>query len=109
VIKQSVLQTIIDGVLSIPSAVIHTVIFAAWFVFGWNVGLLTNLVSLESIYLVIFIGIKQHAHHKAMKRHIELATTDDIILREIQRLHERISFINRPRLEAKENNATVAK
>jgi len=51
-----------------PSAIVHTVIFGAWFVFHWGINLLTNVVSLEAIYLSIFIGIgTANIHHHVDK------------------------------------------
>lgn len=47
-----------------PSAIIHTLVFVVWFAIGWNVNLLTNIVSLEAIYLSIFIGIGTQDVHK---------------------------------------------
>lgn len=102
--KTDLLQKIINEVLSIPSAFMHTVVFIVWFIARWDLNLLTNIVSLEAIYLTIFVGVTQQTHHKGIKHHLEVTAQDDLILREIQRLHERISFINRPRLEAKEKS-----
>lgn len=34
---------------------VHTAIFAAWFPLGLSVDLLTNVVSLEAIYLCVFL------------------------------------------------------
>jgi uncharacterized membrane protein len=41
------------------SALLHTIWFAAWFAFGLSINLLTLIVSLEAIYITLFIGLGQ--------------------------------------------------
>jgi uncharacterized membrane protein len=41
------------------SALLHTIWFAAWFAFGLDINLLTLIVSLEAIYITLFIGLGQ--------------------------------------------------
>lgn len=41
------------------SALLHTVWFVVWFVAGLSVNLLTLVVSLEAIYITLFIGLGQ--------------------------------------------------
>lgn len=66
---------LIDRILSItfskPSLVAHTVWFVYWFVAKLDVSLLTNIVSLEAIYLGALIGIQQMKHHEVIKKHIK--------------------------------------
>ena len=41
------------------SALLHTVWFVAWFALGLDINLLTLIVSLEAIYITLFIGLGQ--------------------------------------------------
>jgi uncharacterized membrane protein len=41
------------------SALLHTVWFIAWFALGLDINLLTLIVSLEAIYITLFIGLGQ--------------------------------------------------
>jgi uncharacterized membrane protein len=50
----------LGNVLFTPaSALLHTIWFAAWFAFGLSINLLTLIVSLEAIYITLFIGLGQ--------------------------------------------------
>lgn len=55
---------------SIPSVIFHSAWFIAWFALHLNVGLLTNIVSLEAIYLSQFIGIAAKTRHDVTRDHI---------------------------------------
>lgn len=46
------------------SALLHTVWFVAWFVLGLDINLLTLIVSLEAIYITLFIGLGQNLQAK---------------------------------------------
>ena len=46
------------------SALLHTVWFAAWFALGLDINLLTLIVSLEAIYITLFIGLGQKLQDK---------------------------------------------
>lgn len=66
-----------DLIFSTPSKVLHTAWFVAWFAFGLNINLLTLIVSLEAIYLELFLGDSQDdlddkldSHHESIKQHI---------------------------------------
>jgi uncharacterized membrane protein len=48
-----------DIVFTAPSALLHTVWFAAWILGGLDINLLTMIVSLEAIYITLFIGLGQ--------------------------------------------------
>jgi uncharacterized protein YoxC len=69
------IQTVISWVGSPASLVLHTVIFAACFIaalagwVGWALMLtvLTNVVSLEAIYLAIFIQFSVNQQAKSLK------------------------------------------
>ena len=65
---------LIDGVLkavfSTPSLYLHTLWFAIWFGLQLDINLLTNIVSLEAIYIGIFVGIQQIGHHEVIKQHL---------------------------------------
>ena len=41
------------------SALLHTIWFVVWFVAGLSINLLTLIVSLEAIYITLFIGLGQ--------------------------------------------------
>lgn len=63
-IPDKTITVILDVVFSKPSLLVHTVWFVWWFVFGKDVNLLTNIVSLEAIYIGVLIGVQQLHHHK---------------------------------------------
>ena len=46
------------------SALIHTLWFATWFAAGLSINLLTLIVSLEAIYITLFIGLGQNLQTK---------------------------------------------
>ena len=53
----------------------HTVWFVVWFVLGLDINTLTLVVSLEAIYITLFIGLGQQAHvernakqHEALRK-----------------------------------------
>src|SRR5262249_41836589 len=46
------------------SALLHTIWFIAWFAFGLSINLLTLIVSLEAIYITLFIGLGQKLQDK---------------------------------------------
>jgi uncharacterized membrane protein len=41
------------------SALLHTIWFVSWFALGLDINLLTLIVSLEAIYITLFIGLGQ--------------------------------------------------
>jgi hypothetical protein len=49
------------------SALLHAVWFVAWFVLGLDINLLTLIVSLEAIYITLFIGLGQKLQDKRSK------------------------------------------
>jgi hypothetical protein len=49
------------------SALLHTVWFVAWFASGLSINLLTLIVSLEAIYITLFIGLGQNLQTKRDK------------------------------------------
>jgi uncharacterized membrane protein len=62
------------------SALLHTIWFVAWFSLGLSINLLTLIVSLEAIYITLFIGLGQKLqdrraglHAKADKAEAERA------------------------------------
>jgi hypothetical protein len=57
-------------IFSKTSILLHTIWFIYWFVSKSDVGLLTNIVSLEAIYVGILIGLQQTGHHESVKEHI---------------------------------------
>ena len=46
------------------SALLHTIWFVAWFALGLDINLLTLVVSLEAIYITLFIGLGQRLQDK---------------------------------------------
>jgi len=48
-----------DWLFTPISALLHTVWFIAWFAFGLPINTLTLIVSLEAIYITLFIGLGQ--------------------------------------------------
>jgi uncharacterized membrane protein len=46
------------------SALLHTIWFVVWFAAGLNINLLTLVVSLEAIYITLFIGLGQKLQDK---------------------------------------------
>lgn len=67
-----VIRKIIDATFTKTSALLHTLWFGFWFAKSLSVGLLTNVVSLEAIYLAIFIGYIQKKHVKSGERHHDI-------------------------------------
>jgi uncharacterized membrane protein len=53
-----------DLLFTPASALLHTVWFAAWFAAGLSINLLTLIVSLEAIYITLFIGLGQKLQDK---------------------------------------------
>lgn len=53
------------------SLILHTLWFALWFIFKADINLLTMLVSLEAIFLGIFIQMSVNRHHRRLMKHIK--------------------------------------
>jgi uncharacterized membrane protein len=51
------------------SALLHTIWFVAWFSLGLDINLLTLIVSLEAIYITLFIGLGQKLADKRAMVH----------------------------------------
>jgi uncharacterized membrane protein len=51
------------------SALLHTIWFIVWFAAGLSINLLTLIVSLEAIYITLFIGLGQKLQDK--RSHIQ--------------------------------------
>jgi hypothetical protein len=49
------------------SALVHTIWFVTWFAAGLSINLLTLIVSLEAIYITLFIGLGQNLQTKRDK------------------------------------------
>jgi hypothetical protein len=49
------------------SALAHTIWFVAWFALGLDINVLTLIVSLEAIYITLFIGLGQNLQGKRDK------------------------------------------
>jgi len=60
----------LGNVLFTPvSALFHTIWFVLWFALGLSINLLTLIVSLEAIYITLFIGLGQKLQDK--RAHIQ--------------------------------------
>lgn len=71
-----IINKVLKGIFSVPSIFVHTVWFFIWFALQLNVNLLTNIVSLEAIYIGIFVGIQQITHHEVVKKQIKEKDND---------------------------------
>lgn len=65
-------------IFSTPSKIIHTLWFILWFILNLDINLLTLVVSLEAIYLELFLGDNQSEiqdslkeHHESLKQYIK--------------------------------------
>jgi uncharacterized membrane protein len=56
-----------DLLFTPASALVHTIWFIAWFALGLDINLLTLIVSLEAIYITLFIGLGQKLQDKRAK------------------------------------------
>ena len=61
---QTVSVTLGNVLFTPVSALLHTVWFIAWFALGLDINLLTLIVSLEAIYITLFIGLGQKLQDK---------------------------------------------
>lgn len=61
-------QKIQDILFSRLSVVVHTAWFTAWLTLQLNINLLTLIVSLEAIYITLFIGLGQQTTHDHLKK-----------------------------------------
>lgn len=64
-------MTVRDVIFSTPSKIIHTVWFVTWFALRLDINLLTLIVSLEAIYLELFLGDGQGEIHAHLKKHLK--------------------------------------
>ena len=51
------------------SALVHTIWFTLWLALGLNINLLTLIVSLEAIYITLFIGLGQNLADQRSRIH----------------------------------------
>jgi uncharacterized membrane protein len=69
----------LGNVLFTPiSALLHTIWFVVWFAAGLSINLLTLIVSLEAIYITLFIGLGQKLQDKraAIEAHADKKTAE---------------------------------
>lgn len=59
-------------VFSTPSKLFHTVWFGLWFALHLNINLLTLIVSLEAIYLELFLGDQNNETDVDLEHHTKL-------------------------------------
>jgi uncharacterized membrane protein len=63
--SQVLISVRLSELLFTPSSVfLHSVWFVAWFILGLDINLLTLIVSLEAIYITLFIGVGQKLQDK---------------------------------------------
>jgi len=55
---------IIEAIGTIYSLILHLIWFALWFIIKLDINVLTMLVSLEAIFLSIFIQMNVNRHHR---------------------------------------------
>jgi len=66
--KISVAQ--IQSALFTPiSVIVHTTWFVFWLLCNFDINILTLIVSLEAIYITLFIGLEQKSMHDTVKTH----------------------------------------
>lgn len=70
------MERVVDWFFSVPSFLLHTVWFAGWFLLRGDINLLTNIVSLEAIYLSLAIGLAQKGHHERTRKHVSESLED---------------------------------
>jgi|GEM_PF-874814 uncharacterized membrane protein len=87
------------------SIIAHTLIFVGWFVFNWNIERLLVIVSIEAIYIGIFILMAENIetaqrdrqrkleHQKDMAVVKQDVAVDKKSLKELQDLHLKIDKI----------------
>lgn len=68
---------------SAPFIILHTVWFAAWYPLGGSTDTLTVIVSLEAIYLSLFILRAENVQSKRAERQVaaDLAKSDEVLRR----------------------------
>jgi hypothetical protein len=66
-----------DYYFSWQSAVLHSLWFGLWFAVGLDINLLTNVVSLEAIYLCLFIGMTQKGHSDSIHERLDKVSDSD--------------------------------
>ncbi len=89
------------------SVIIHTLIIGGWFVFEWEIEKLLIIVSIEAIYIGIFILMAENIEsaqkeiQQEIKRKKDMsvvkmdAAIDRKSLREIEKLHKKIDSLQR--------------
>ena len=89
------------------SVLVHTLIFAGWFIFNWNLDHLLVIVSIEAIYFCIFILMAENIETVKRDRQREFERQKDMsvvkqdvavdrkALRELQEIHRKINSIQR--------------
>ena len=89
------------------SVLVHTLIFAVWFIFNWNLDHLLVIVSIEAIYFCIFILMAenietaQREHLQEIKRQKDMAVikqdvaVDKKSLKELEEVHRKVDQIKK--------------
>ena len=60
------------------SALLHTIWFVVWFAAGLSINLLTLIVSLEAIYITLFIGLGQKLQDKQNALHAKAEKAESV-------------------------------
>ena len=89
------------------SVAVHTLIFAGWFIFKWNLEQLLVIVSIEAIYIGIFILMaeniesvqREHQREKEHQKDMAMVKQDVAVdrksLKEVQAVHQKIDQIQK--------------
>lgn len=95
------------------SVLFHTLIFSSWFIFNFDLETLLVIVSIEAIYIGIFILMAenietaQRDHLQELKRRRDMALVkkdadvDEKSLQEIERLHLKIDLLQKKLIRKK--------
>ena len=98
--QKTFVEKIIGGVGSVPSLIVHTLVFASSFVLSvlgfasWSTMLLvlTTMVSLEAIYLAIFIQMSVNKHAQELA---EVSEDVEDIQEDIQEISQDVDEIQK--------------
>lgn len=93
-----IIERVVDGMGSVPSLIVHTLVFAAFFLAAW-IGILsldsmllilTTIVSLEAIYLSLLIQMTVNENTKSLR---EVEEDIEDIQEDVEELGEDIEDI----------------
>lgn len=96
--RMKIIERIVEGMGSVPSLYIHTILFVGFFALSWSgvisfdsmLLILTTLVSLEAIYLSLLIQMTVNENTRALR---EVEDDIDEIQEDVEELGEDIEEI----------------